>query len=1227
MTEYALLCCNILVYIERKADAFHKDKRNLGNYFAENKMEEIMKRVNTLTRMALIVMAFSMAVVFFSQLPAATVLASKVQSADEVEIINVTEDVTTGIEFNAEKEGYATGLTPEEVEEEAEVASNVPQMKKAKMRASLPETVDNTQPMGENNRTYFPEIGNQASIGSCWAWSEVYYQLTYAMNRYYDREVAEDNIMSPKYNYYRTFVLMGGGSCDSIGALSIKDVPLVHFSTESDMRNYPIDIKATEEMQLKALENKMEFENVPRDVETIKGLLADGEVLRYSSSSGWIIKVVPDGYSHAGEKIIASEIKTSTGHAMTIVGYDDNVACDLDGDGCISTDEKGAFKVANSWGKSWCNSGFVWVSYNAFEEESNVKLTSSQTRVLPSAKRGVYNGPYEPDYYEVVTLETSDVNTASVTTMLVVGGNHSYYLPISVNADDLKITNYSGTTGKKEATFVWDMECYEVFEDLSERDMEDILATDTWYVDCIYSGDTTLKDVHYVNNKKGETYAAKYKKTIDPFSGNDEIKATLNTATIVPTVKILNVVYDENSKQYKISADATDDKGNLKYRFYSQDKDGNVTELKGYSKNKEIVCSLSAAKTFQICVDVKDSDGNVTTKKMEYLVEAQKSVVYYQNTSWNQAYIHYKVGNGEWTTVPGVKMETANDQEGYQWKYVIDLDETEEATVCFNNGSGNWDSRNGSNYSVGVGTYGIKNGSVSKLTALPTITAAPTATVTPTPTVAPTATVTPTVLVTPTATPVFKITSIDPSVPSPQKTGSTIILDATVENIGYLYPNGGYTYDFTITKDGVETARLVSFAGSGSVAEWTPTEPGTYVITVTTVSKYSVATATASMEYVIQSEDNISTVYYSNASWNQAYIHFKTNDGSWTAVPGIKMEDNKSENGYTWKYVIDLGKADGATVCFNNGNNSWDSRNGANYSVGIGSYGIKNGEQEKLPEGISLNVSADREVGGTNVKTVFTAQAEDGTAPYTYQFAVVNAGQTPSEQSYVTVAGNTYEYTPYTAREYTVYVKVTDAAGKTAGTSMDYTVEGHKWGDFTATANDHKVGTMVKLKAEYINYRADSYNRYSFVIQKDGIKNEYSTGSIGYLEWTPQEEGTYTITARFHSYEGPVYETSMEYTVSNGNIVTVYYNSNWDNAYIHYCVAGKSWTAVPGVIMEKSTERVGYNYKYVIDLGEASTVQVCFNNGNGSWDSRNGANYTVNTGTCGISNGNIVNLQ
>ena len=54
----------------------------------------------------------------------------------------------------------------------------------------------------------------------------------------------------------------------------------------------------------------------------------------------------------------------------------------------------------------------------------------------------------------------------------------------------------------------------------------------------------------------------------------------------------------------------------------------------------------------------------------------------------------------------------SSDSPRYTWMYVIDLGEETSANICFNDGNGNWDSKNGSNYHVGTGTFAVIYGSV-----------------------------------------------------------------------------------------------------------------------------------------------------------------------------------------------------------------------------------------------------------------------------------------------------------------------------------------------------------------------------------------------------------------------------------------------------------------------------------------------------------------------------------
>jgi len=57
---------------------------------------------------------------------------------------------------------------------------------------------------------------------------------------------------------------------------------------------------------------------------------------------------------------------------MTIVGYNDNIWTDINNNRKVDDGEKGALKIANSWGANWMNDGFIWLSYDALRKISTV---------------------------------------------------------------------------------------------------------------------------------------------------------------------------------------------------------------------------------------------------------------------------------------------------------------------------------------------------------------------------------------------------------------------------------------------------------------------------------------------------------------------------------------------------------------------------------------------------------------------------------------------------------------------------------------------------------------------------------------------------------------------------------------------------------------------------------------------------------------------------------------
>ena len=106
-----------------------------------------------------------------------------------------------------------------------------------------------------------------------------------------------------------------------------------------------------------------------------------------------------------------------------------------------------------------------------------------------------------------------------------------------------------------------------------------------------------------------------------------------------------------------------------------------------------------------------------------------------------------------------------------------------------------------------------------------------------------------------------------------------------------------------------------------------------------------------------------------------------------------------------------------------------------------------------------------------------------------------------------------------------------------------------------------------------------------------------------------------------------LHSKSITYTVSEAlaNTITIYYKG-YSTPYIHYQVGNGNWTSVPGVAMAATNEVSGYTHKYTINLGTATYANVCFNDGKGNWDSRNGANYFFEKGTYKFSNGNITKM-
>ncbi|HEY3495327.1 MAG TPA: choice-of-anchor D domain-containing protein, partial [Polyangiaceae bacterium] len=252
---------------------------------------------------------------------------------------------------------------------------------------TLPRSVDNsTSPA-------FPEIRDQGSINSCVPFSIGYYQYTYALGKllgWSNKNPNNSTKISPKWLYNLT----NGGGDFGTGASLVHQILQEHgaltwseFPYTGDVSN-PLNYLAwptsgaTWKNALRYKSLGLASLGTPSDSASLaqaKRLLANGQVLTFSTFVySWEYEQVDnDRSTQADNAFVGQSIVTwmngfEGGHQATIVGYNDNLWVDINANGVVESGEKGAFKIANSWGPNWMNSGYVWIAYDALQPTSLV---------------------------------------------------------------------------------------------------------------------------------------------------------------------------------------------------------------------------------------------------------------------------------------------------------------------------------------------------------------------------------------------------------------------------------------------------------------------------------------------------------------------------------------------------------------------------------------------------------------------------------------------------------------------------------------------------------------------------------------------------------------------------------------------------------------------------------------------------------------------------------------
>ena len=245
---------------------------------------------------------------------------------------------------------FATGAEPISHEE----YDRLPKL--GKFRAWLPKKVDLTP--------FFPKPGYQGQEPNCTAWATTYAARSFL----YGKDIGHQPTgpaeqMSPAYVYNR--LRPAGSQCDR--AIRIVDaLNLLQTEGVVNLQDFPDDLRscpipAPTSLREKAGAFKLAGwraidRETPGDWRTpvilddIKGALSRGQPVVFG------MPVQQDFMDYRGPKrpeIYTHQTpETKNFHAMALIGYDE---------------DKQAFRLINSWGDSWGDHGYGWISYDSFK--------------------------------------------------------------------------------------------------------------------------------------------------------------------------------------------------------------------------------------------------------------------------------------------------------------------------------------------------------------------------------------------------------------------------------------------------------------------------------------------------------------------------------------------------------------------------------------------------------------------------------------------------------------------------------------------------------------------------------------------------------------------------------------------------------------------------------------------------------------------------------------------